>query len=55
MTTSTNFEILPPVRFDPVRLAAAAYLARFKGHTRVHTESDLRCIPVGAPNALSTR
>jgi integrase/recombinase XerD len=24
-------------------LAAAAYLARFKGRTRVHTDSDLRC------------
>ena len=43
MTTSTTFEILPPVRIDPVRLAVAAYLARFKGQTRVHTESDLRC------------
>ena len=41
--TSTNFEILPPARLDPLRLAAAAYLARFKGRTRVHTESDLRC------------
>lgn len=43
MSTSTSFEILPPVRIDPVRLAAAAYLARFKGRTRVHSESDLRC------------
>ena len=43
MSTSMNFEILPPARIDPVRLAAAAYLARFKGRTRVHTESDLRC------------
>src|SRR6266508_2151899 len=25
-----------------LRLAIAAYLARFKGHSRVHTESDLR-------------
>src|SRR5262245_48077211 len=25
-----------------LRLAVAAYLARFKGETRVHTESDLR-------------
>ena len=31
------------MRIDPVRLAAAAYLARFKGRTRVHSESDLRC------------
>ena len=43
MTTSTSFEILPPAHIDPVRLAAAAYLARFRGRTRVHTESDLRC------------
>ena len=28
---------------DHVRLAAAAYLARFKGSSREHTESDLRC------------
>ena len=26
-----------------VRLAAAAYLGRFKGSSREHTESDLRC------------
>jgi integrase/recombinase XerD len=25
-----------------VRLAVAAYLARFKGESRIHTESDLR-------------
>jgi len=28
---------------DRPRLAVAAYLARFKGSSRVHTESDLRC------------
>lgn len=28
---------------DPLRLAVASYLARFKGQTRLHTESDLRC------------
>ena len=28
---------------DPVRLAAFAYLARFTGSSREHTESDLRC------------
>ena len=28
---------------DQLRLAVAAYLARFKGSSRVHTESDLRC------------
>ena len=27
---------------DRLRLAAAAYLARYKGTSRVHTESDLR-------------
>src|SRR5919197_3096590 len=27
---------------DPLRLAAAAYLARFTGGSRMHTESDLR-------------
>ena len=26
-----------------LRIAVAAYLARFKGQSRVHTESDLRC------------
>ena len=29
-------------RADPLRLAAAAYLARFTGLSRTHTESDLR-------------
>jgi hypothetical protein len=28
---------------DQLRLAVAAYLARFKGTSREHTESDLRC------------
>ena len=28
---------------DQLRLAAAAFLARFKGSSRSHTESDLRC------------
>ena len=28
---------------DPLRLAVAAYLARFKGASRENTESDLRC------------
>jgi integrase/recombinase XerD len=31
----------PPT--DPARLAASAYLARFTGSSREHTESDLRC------------
>ena len=29
---------------DQLRLAVAAYLARFKGSSRDHTESDLRCL-----------
>jgi hypothetical protein len=34
----------PLVTFtDQLRLAVAAYLARFKGSFREHTESDLRC------------
>jgi integrase/recombinase XerD len=28
---------------DPLRLAVAAYLARFTGSSRKHTDSDLRC------------
>ena len=34
---------LPEPFTDRVRLAVAAYLARFKGSSRAHTESDLRC------------
>ena len=33
----------PVLLFDQLRLAVAAYLARFKGASRYHTESDLRC------------
>ena len=33
----------PVPRDDRLRLAVAAYLARFKGSSRDHTESDLRC------------
>jgi hypothetical protein len=33
----------PEPRADRLRLAVAAYLARFKGSSRDHTESDLRC------------
>jgi integrase/recombinase XerD len=49
----TNFIELTPVPSDrpmpvadPLRLAVAAYLARFKGSSREHTESDLRCIVI---------
>jgi integrase/recombinase XerD len=44
------FAELPSVPFDhpapftdQLRLAVAAYLARFKGSSREHTASDLRC------------
>ena len=33
----------PRLIADQLRLAVAAYLARFKGSSREHTESDLRC------------
>jgi integrase/recombinase XerD len=45
-----NFPELAPTPFgrplprsDQLRLAVAAYLARFKGSSRYHTDSDLRC------------
>ncbi len=47
MMNFTNLPSVPsdhPVPFtDQLRLAVAAYLARFKGASRYHTESDLRC------------
>ena len=47
MTTYTELAAVPSdpaVPFtDQLRLAVAAYLARFKGSSREHTESDLRC------------
>jgi integrase/recombinase XerD len=33
----------PAVVTDQLRLTVAAYLARFKGSSREHTDSDLRC------------
>ena len=42
MTTFLQHEVLPPARLDPLRMAAAAYLARYKGQSRTHTECDLR-------------
>jgi hypothetical protein len=33
----------PALPVDQLRLAVAAYLARFKGCSREHTDSDLRC------------
>jgi integrase/recombinase XerD len=45
-----NFPELPPTQsdypaplIDQLRLAVAAYLTRFKGTSRYHTEFDLRC------------
>ena len=47
MMTFTDLPSVPfdhPAPFtDPLRLALAAYLARFTGSSREHTESDLRC------------
>jgi len=47
MMNFTELASLPPDRLmpstDQLQLAAAAYLARFKGSSRQHTESDLRC------------
>jgi hypothetical protein len=41
-----------PVPFtDLLRLAGAAYLARFKGSSREYTESDLRDVPIAARHA----
>jgi hypothetical protein len=41
LTSAPSDHPVPPA--DPLRLAVAAYLARFKGASRDHTESDLRC------------
>jgi hypothetical protein len=47
MTNFTELASVPsdrPAPFtDQLRLAVAAYLARFKGSSRDHTASDLRC------------
>jgi site-specific recombinase XerC len=43
-TELTSISADSPAPFtDQLRLAVAAYLARFKGSSREHTESDLRC------------
>src|SRR3954468_2562354 len=44
MATYENVLVPVPLRpeSDTLRRAVAAYLARFKGQSRVHTESDLR-------------
>ena len=45
--TVTELACVPPdplaLFTDRLRLAVAAYLARFTGSSREHTESDLRC------------
>jgi hypothetical protein len=47
MMTFTSLPSVPPDHMVPftnqLRLAVAAYLARFKSASRYHTESDLRC------------
>ncbi len=47
MTNSAELPSVPSAHLvpltDQLRLAVAAYLARFKGSSRYHTESDLRC------------
>ena len=47
MTNLPDLPSIPSDRLilpaDPLHLAVAAYLARFKGSSREHTESDLRC------------
>src|SRR6266487_6600035 len=47
MTNSTELPSVPSDHLvqltDQLRLAVAGYLARFKGSSRDHTESDLRC------------
>jgi integrase/recombinase XerD len=47
MTSFTDPAPVPSISPEPfddrLRLAIAAYLARVKGSSREHTESDLRC------------
>ena len=43
LTTLGSAPSYPVLFTDRLRLAVAAYLARFKGSSREHTESDLRC------------
>src|SRR5579859_7512929 len=47
MMTSSDLASVPSDPLAPftdqLRLAVAAYLTRFKGSSREHTESDLRC------------
>ena len=41
----TGSDVVVPIP-DVLRLAMTAYLTRFKGQSRVHTESDLRAYVV---------
>ena len=43
MMSFTDLTSVPADVTDQLRLAVAAYLARFTGSSRQHTESDLRC------------
>jgi integrase/recombinase XerD len=43
MMSFTDLTSVPADLTDQLRLAVAAYLARFTGSSRQHTESDLRC------------
>jgi hypothetical protein len=55
MTNLTELPSTPSDRLvpftDQLRLAVAGYLARFKGSSRQHTESDLPWLPVVVANA----
>jgi integrase/recombinase XerD len=60
MTPSLMTQIVSDAEFDPIRMAAAAYLARYKGDTRRHNESDLRlylqwCVERGLDPLSATR
>ncbi len=46
MTVQSESTVLLSVAFDPLRMAAAAYLARFRGQSRAHAETDLRAFLV---------
>jgi site-specific recombinase XerD len=56
MMNFTDLASLPSDRLvpftDQLRLAVAAYLARFKGSSREHTESELRCLAWCAERGL---
>lgn len=49
------FPVLIDAATDPLVKAVAAYLARYRGQTLVHTESDLRAFLVWCRNGVSTR